>query len=717
MHNWLNIMILDRVFFVRMGSRSVVGLAFGLLLGLQNLAGGATIVAKSTSFNDVSAAVAAASEGDTVSVPAGSSTWASTLTVTKSINLIGAGQSERGKTTIVQGVDTMLELQMTLHKDMRLSGITFKGTITADGSKPNWIKISGADTHLDPSHGLRIDHCSFEGGSPAVPVRGYTIYFTASTTGVIDHCFWGPGVDGETTRVGHDKWNDGIFGDKSFIDSPSYGTSMNQAVFFEDNIFECIDYANDASSGGRQVLRHNFYWGQRPGAHGIDSGGPGRGMYLTDVYNNIIRRNSVAGIQSAGPIPIQQRGGSMRAFNNYAIGTYNTFMNLYHYRMGRPVNNSTSPWFGANGRNPWDYNDRGNHTSNSNVTIDGSTFTVPGNGVDVSAICNGSRSDGSNSTNVPCKPADARYGYIYANGTYSGSTVTAPGNITLSLTSPNSNSWQFYTFINKSMNSNADTCDAINFAIIGSHGAGNGTTTLALSNVSDTKLPPFTISNGQQWEIRRVVRSIDQVGVGKTANTVGGTSGATSRFLSAVTDSSNGQVVSSPGYPSQELNGVYAWNNKMVTEAQDAANPSYRTAAGWSKAPDGVIDVSGGGYNPLVSSKSNPNAQIFLGREIFNRAPKTSDLNGDYSWNATTPAGSTYPETRVGPDDDAVQFAWGGQPPDGYIPSFYIDGSGGYAYPHPFVSGQEPPPPTPTPTPTPTATPEAPQNLQILPEG
>ena len=44
----------------------------------------------SPSYTDVTAAVASASDGDTVMVPAGTASWTSTLTITKGIALIGA---------------------------------------------------------------------------------------------------------------------------------------------------------------------------------------------------------------------------------------------------------------------------------------------------------------------------------------------------------------------------------------------------------------------------------------------------------------------------------------------------------------------------------------------------------------------------------------------------------------------------------------------------
>ena len=63
----------------------------------------ATINAQSVSLADVRAAVTLAQNGDTIVVPAGTATWASTLTINKPITLQGAGI---GQTIIIDGFTT-----------------------------------------------------------------------------------------------------------------------------------------------------------------------------------------------------------------------------------------------------------------------------------------------------------------------------------------------------------------------------------------------------------------------------------------------------------------------------------------------------------------------------------------------------------------------------------------------------------------------------------
>ena len=53
-----------------------------------------THAAVSCSYADVSAAISAASAGDTVTVPAGSCTWATQMNITKGIRLAGPGRDK-----------------------------------------------------------------------------------------------------------------------------------------------------------------------------------------------------------------------------------------------------------------------------------------------------------------------------------------------------------------------------------------------------------------------------------------------------------------------------------------------------------------------------------------------------------------------------------------------------------------------------------------------
>ena len=67
----------------------------------MTLSQAATIQAKSASLGDVRTAVQSARDGDTVTVPAATETWTTTLEITKNITLQGAGP---GLTVIIDAV-------------------------------------------------------------------------------------------------------------------------------------------------------------------------------------------------------------------------------------------------------------------------------------------------------------------------------------------------------------------------------------------------------------------------------------------------------------------------------------------------------------------------------------------------------------------------------------------------------------------------------------
>src|SRR5437773_5444316 len=100
----------------------------------------ATISAASCSRTDVANAVASAAAGDTVTIPAGTCSWSSTLSITKGITLMGAGE---GKTILQDNVSKggstcsggapILEWDVNAPQNFRLSGLTIQGVTTDPG--------------------------------------------------------------------------------------------------------------------------------------------------------------------------------------------------------------------------------------------------------------------------------------------------------------------------------------------------------------------------------------------------------------------------------------------------------------------------------------------------------------------------------------------------------------------------------------------------------
>jgi hypothetical protein len=131
----------------------------------------ASITAASTAQKHVAAAIASARDGDTVKIPAGDSTWTSALTITKAINVIGAGI----KSTFLRRNGPILQFSPSVNKPMRISGIYFDlGPFGAGGNR-HGILFDGVCTSL------RVDHCTFLHGSRS-------IYYRGKVYGVTDHC-------------------------------------------------------------------------------------------------------------------------------------------------------------------------------------------------------------------------------------------------------------------------------------------------------------------------------------------------------------------------------------------------------------------------------------------------------------------------------------------------------------------------------------------------
>src|ERR1700731_4595842 len=134
-------------------SRASFALVTGILLiaPVRPAKAGTTIAAKSVSFADVSSAVNLASNGDTVTVPAGTATWTSTLTITKNISLIGAGIGQTIITNNVPfnpGATTVFSLSVQTNTNlMRLSGMTILPGLTGPKNDSQAIiSISGVST-------------------------------------------------------------------------------------------------------------------------------------------------------------------------------------------------------------------------------------------------------------------------------------------------------------------------------------------------------------------------------------------------------------------------------------------------------------------------------------------------------------------------------------------------------------------------------------------
>jgi len=353
------------------------GLVAGMLLIVFSRGEAATIKAASPSRVDVGTAVAAAVDGDTVVVPAGTASWTSTLLITKGITIQGAttigGTRDNpivsDATIILDNVPrtstlpAILKATINLGKSFRLSGFTFRrGTLTTIA--PNGgIRLTGT------SQAMRVDHCHFDGlyQNPNISTGMGWIY------GVIDHCVLDLTVEGaESFSVQHDTWGGiSIFGDGSWADDTYFGSE--KFLFIEDCTFNRTAGGGlDCYSGGRYVARYNRFNNMGTQTHGTETTSRHRSARAIEIYNNTF--NWTVGPARAGEL----RGGCLLTHDNIWTGSVRieNGISLNCYRLYYPF----TVWAAASGANTLDSNDsHGVYLSGKAGTGSGTnTLVVPG---------------------------------------------------------------------------------------------------------------------------------------------------------------------------------------------------------------------------------------------------------------------------------------------------------------------------------------------------
>jgi hypothetical protein len=318
-------------------------LAFAILS--FSIRGTAQTAAKSCLQTDVQTAVNNAARGATVTVPAGTCTWATVVTLTKGVTLQGAGAAS---TVINNGVGdaTMLQISpdstaIANDETIKVTGFTFDGSGTGYGL----IGISGApDTGTKPFKNLII--------------TGNTIRNTGSTSGQGNTCIY---VQGGQVRgviysntfdrcdivlrpMGSDsttEWTNTAY------NNFSYGSADN--LYFEDNtILYTAPWTSadqnpgwiESGQGGRVVVRFNTWNMANAGGqaefwdvHGFQNfyGGTNgqTGTMLVEYYGNTIT-NAASTVYRW----MDHRGSWGMVFNNTYSGGSNPDIEINQYNGG-----------------------------------------------------------------------------------------------------------------------------------------------------------------------------------------------------------------------------------------------------------------------------------------------------------------------------------------------------------------------------------------------
>lgn len=542
-------------------------LVFGLTAGAQ----AATINATSPSRADVGNAVAAAANGDTVVIPAGTATWTTGLTLTKAITLQGAGI---GRTIIRDAIASGYVINCTLVADRvtRITGIEFND----NGAAADWrFRFSG--TSIDGRR-LRVDNCKFDSLSGPV-----FLFYTV--LGVIDHNVIIGRSSGVPAFLGHiinSSWGYAAdvpaWGDGAFVEGDQFGT--DKFLFFENNNITNL-YAPsaltmlDGHSGSRYVARFNNIHKGSFEIHGAEASRTRSGRAY-EIYGNTFTSDNTRSS------PTYMRGGVGLIYSNSFSGwTASAHFSLLDNRL---LDHLFQPFHGADGRNPWDKNNPGNPFASATVTSSGPLMVTDStknwtlnqwagytirrtSGKSVSSLTR----NGSTAT-VNC----TGHGFTTGDQVSIWGASQQPFNGTFSVSVVNANQFSFTINLPPAETSATGTIKCArgnSFSLIIANTANQ--VTFASSLYGSAKNLSF--STGDTFEINKVDQSMDQIGV------IGG---------SAL----GGANVPSAWVNTQTVSPWYEWANTR----EGGADVSFSTGFG------------GGGNFPTVKANTH----------YFNNTPK-----------------------------------------------------------------------------------------------
>jgi len=338
--------------------------------GFPALRCGATTYQSDGSVASVQGLQNAVLNGDTITLPAGTFTWSTTLTINKAITLQGAGI---GATIIRDNAHNvkLIDCSLVASRLTRITGIEFQ-----DGGRTPTAAAPGGIIHIEGSNTngsrFRFDHCKWTG------LNGFFVPNTV--IGVVDHNIVTVGNHvNEWMYPYGSAWNGAAYGDGSWAAPANYGSS--QFLFIEDNTFTCTRTTlqgtlTDGFNGARFVVRHNNINNFVIGNHGTESPGRGRSSRAMEIYNNQIDCHHVNRFVSG------DRGGGELFHDNTITncGGASTLATLSAFRMIAPF----FQWGGADGTNGWDKNNLSNpfysgtavSAGNLTVTASGSPWAV-----------------------------------------------------------------------------------------------------------------------------------------------------------------------------------------------------------------------------------------------------------------------------------------------------------------------------------------------------
>jgi uncharacterized repeat protein (TIGR02543 family) len=261
---------------------------------------------------DVQTAMDAAASGDTVTIPAGSCTWTTTVTNNnKSLIIQGAGV---GTTNITANVGTgfnataIRNIVPTSGKTIEISGISWTATATPP---EGIIYLKGA------GNVIKVHDCAFTNWyTRAIWIEGVATYGA-----IYKNTFTQGSVAGTQQAIFYREGADDAESDTAWATAVTWNSA--NYLFIEGNTFTLnkeLDGLTDCENGAKVVWQYNTgngtHGGGPLGGHGYDS-------INRSCMARVIRNNSFSNSSSI-PYGVQLRGGTAVIYSNRFSGTYST---------------------------------------------------------------------------------------------------------------------------------------------------------------------------------------------------------------------------------------------------------------------------------------------------------------------------------------------------------------------------------------------------------
>jgi len=568
-----------------------------------------TINAISGSYADVSNACATAIPGDTVVMPPGTNLWPQTLWLPAGISLLGSGPN---LTTIICGLDSggagnicaIACNALSSNNITRISKFTLQGTNSVNNSDIGciWMNVNSSSQAYHDGYAVpwRIDHIVFN-GIPMANIKVYNVH-----SGLIDNCVfnitqWFPSQILRLTQSDNDSSG-------SYSWSVPYPYGGTNALYVEDCFFtNSAGYLCglcDADGGGSLVLRSNMIYNCQYNNHGTE-GTSVRAQRSYEIYGNIWVANDPSCFYNPAML---LRGGTGVIYNNTVTGwkfVETTFV--------KRVMQWCTTVGGADGLCPFDSNDP--------------AIYLQGVWTD------------------PAASATNNYTWLTSDITFSNISPWVP------------NQWAGYTVVNTNAPyffTNDNQAPVYWFGTIVS----NTSNTLSVVNPKNSyadqgpQIPNLTFQPGDVYQFRRVIHTLDQIGLGSGDYLTGSSSGWT---LSDGT-TADGTI---PPLANEVSEPLYWWSNTLNGASADFDNSGFAII---QQNRDYFNDTPKPGYTKLGShplrglgssvatnstvSKLAPPSNLAVGINTSNTAVSTSSsdsylTNGLLAWYKFTEGSGT----------------------------------------------------------------------------